>query len=58
MHEGTELHEGHAAKGVSLARAGIRDHVVQAMELKFNCFLLMPVVDAFPRSALAPPKML
>lgn len=29
-------------------RAGIRDHVVQAVELKFNCFFLMPVVDAFP----------
>ena len=28
--------------------AGIRDHMVQAVELKFNCFLLMPVVDAFP----------
>ncbi|CAL5226962.1 g9847 [Coccomyxa viridis] len=27
---------------------GIRDHVVQAVELKFNCFFLMPVVDAFP----------
>ena len=25
-----------------------RDHVVQAVELKFNCFFLMPVVDAFP----------
>jgi hypothetical protein len=30
------------------ARAGIRDHVVQAVELKFNCFFLMPVVDTFP----------
>ena len=28
--------------------AGIRDHMVQSVELKFNCFLLMPVVDAFP----------
>lgn len=27
---------------------GIRDHVVQAVELKFNCFFLMPLVDAFP----------
>ena len=27
---------------------GIRDHVVQSVELKFNCFFLMPVVDAFP----------
>lgn len=27
---------------------GIRDHMVQSVELKFNCFLLMPVVDAFP----------
>ncbi|KAK9814730.1 hypothetical protein WJX72_010634 [[Myrmecia] bisecta] len=27
---------------------GIRDHVVQAVELKFNCFFLMPVVDSFP----------
>jgi len=26
----------------------IRDHVVQAAELKFNCFFLMPVVDSFP----------
>ena len=31
-----------------LLAAGIRDHVVQAVELKFNCFFLMPVVDAFP----------
>lgn len=30
------------------ADAGIRDHVVQAVELKFNCFFLMPVVDTFP----------
>ena len=28
--------------------AGIRDHVVQSVELKFNCFFLMPVVDTFP----------
>ena len=28
--------------------AGIRDHVVQSVELKFNCFFLMPVVDSFP----------
>lgn len=27
---------------------GIRDHFVQSVELKFNCFFLMPVVDAFP----------
>ncbi|KAK9918350.1 hypothetical protein WJX75_003404 [Coccomyxa subellipsoidea] len=27
---------------------GIRDHVVQSVELKFNCFFLMPIVDAFP----------
>jgi hypothetical protein len=27
---------------------GIRDHVVQAVELKFNCFFLMPLLDAFP----------
>ncbi|KAL0045566.1 hypothetical protein WJX82_010232 [Trebouxia sp. C0006] len=27
---------------------GIRDHVVQSVELKFNCFFLMPVVDSFP----------
>ncbi|KAK9850978.1 hypothetical protein WJX84_009933 [Apatococcus fuscideae] len=27
---------------------GIRDHVVQAVELKFNCFFLMPIVDSFP----------
>ena len=31
-----------------LCGAGIRDHVVQAVELKFNCFFLMPVVDSFP----------
>lgn len=30
------------------ARLLRRDHVVQSMELKFNCFFLMPVVDAFP----------
>jgi hypothetical protein len=33
---------------VLLAFAGIRDHVVQAVELKFNCFFLMPVIDSFP----------
>ena len=27
---------------------GIRNHIVQAAELKFNCFFLMPVVDQFP----------
>lgn len=27
---------------------GIRDHIVTTTELKFNCFFLMPVVDAFP----------
>ncbi|KAL3699377.1 hypothetical protein R1sor_017399 [Riccia sorocarpa] len=27
---------------------GIRDHFVAAVELKFNCFFLMPVVDKFP----------
>jgi len=27
---------------------GIRDHFVQSVELKFNCFFLMPVVDSFP----------
>lgn len=27
---------------------GIRDHFVQSVELKFNCFFLMPIVDAFP----------
>ena len=33
---------------VSLLHAGIRDHVVQALELKYNCFFLMPVIDTFP----------
>lgn len=28
---------------------GIRDHFVQTVELKFNCFFLMPVLDAFPQ---------
>ena len=28
--------------------AGIRDQIVQSVELKFNCFFLMPVIDAFP----------
>ena len=27
---------------------GVRDHIVQACELKFHCFFLMPVIDAFP----------
>lgn len=31
-----------------VVHAGIRDHVVQSVELKFNCFFLMPVVDSFP----------
>ncbi len=28
--------------------AGIRDHFVQSVELKFNCFFLMPIIDTFP----------
>ena len=28
--------------------AGIRDQVVTTVELKFNCFFLMPLLDAFP----------
>eukprot|EP00798_Chlamydomonas_sp_ICE-L_P024458 gene24458-10058_t len=27
---------------------GIRDYIVQAAELKFNCFFLMKIIDAFP----------
>lgn len=27
---------------------GIRDHFVQSVELKFNCFFLMPLIDSFP----------
>ena len=27
---------------------GIRDHFVQAAELKFNCFFLMPLINNFP----------
>ncbi|KAI3430573.1 hypothetical protein D9Q98_005166 [Chlorella vulgaris] len=27
---------------------GIRDHFVQSVELKFNCFFLMPIIDTFP----------
>ena len=27
---------------------GIRDHLVQSAEMKFNCFFLMPVIDTFP----------
>jgi hypothetical protein len=27
---------------------GIRDHLLQAAELKFNVFFLLPLVDAFP----------
>ena len=27
---------------------GIRDFIIQAAELKFNCFFLMPLIDAFP----------
>jgi hypothetical protein len=30
------------------ATAGIRDHFVQSVELKFNCFFLMPIIDTFP----------
>lgn len=33
---------------ISTIYEGIRDFVVQAAELKFNCFFLMPVVDYFP----------
>lgn len=32
----------------SLLSAGIRDHFVQSVELKFNCFFLMPIIDTFP----------
>jgi hypothetical protein len=28
---------------------GIRDFIVQSVELKFNCFFLMPLVDHFPQ---------
>lgn len=28
--------------------SGIRDYLVQAAEMKFNCFFLMPVIDEFP----------
>lgn len=28
---------------------GIRDFIVQAIELKYNCFLLMPLIDSFPQ---------
>ena len=31
-----------------MLRAGIRDQVVTTVELKFNCFFLMPLLDAFP----------
>lgn len=31
-----------------LLYAGIRDHFVQSVELKFNCFFLMPIIDTFP----------
>jgi hypothetical protein len=27
---------------------GIQDYLVQAAEMKFHCFFLMPVVDVFP----------
>ena len=27
---------------------GIRNYYVQSMELKFNCFFLMPIIDEFP----------
>jgi hypothetical protein len=33
---------------VCLIFEGIRDHFVQSVELKFNCFFLMPIVDTFP----------
>ena len=36
---------GHQAR---LLCAGIRDQVVTTVELKFNCFFLMPLLDAFP----------
>ncbi len=39
---------GVPASDACAVRAGIRDHVVQSVELKFNCFFLMPIVDAFP----------
>ncbi|KAI8476585.1 MAG: P-loop containing nucleoside triphosphate hydrolase protein [Monoraphidium minutum] len=28
---------------------GIRDYLIQSAELKFNCFFLMPLIDAFPQ---------
>lgn len=28
---------------------GIRDYIVQSVELKFNCFFLMPLIDTFPQ---------
>ncbi len=43
------LIEAHTRKGrAQYSCAGIRDHVVTAVELKFNCFFLMPLIDTFP----------
>lgn len=32
---------------------GIRDFIVQSVELKFNCFFLMPLIDTFPQVGVA-----
>lgn len=32
---------------------GIRDFIVQSVELKFNCFFLMPLIDTFPQVGAA-----
>uniref|UniRef100_A0A383VV88 Dynamin-type G domain-containing protein n=1 Tax=Tetradesmus obliquus TaxID=3088 RepID=A0A383VV88_TETOB len=43
------LSEETVAALVAQVFEGIRDFIVQAVELKFNCFFLMPLVDTFPQ---------
>jgi hypothetical protein len=44
----TPLSEEVVAALVCQVFEGVRDHIVTQAELKFNCFFLMPLVDAFP----------
>jgi len=44
----TPLSEEVVAALVCQVYEGVRDHIVMQAELKFNCFFLMPLVDAFP----------
>jgi len=44
----TPITEDMVSSLVACVFGGIREHLTQTIELKFNCFFLMPFVDEFP----------